>query len=63
MRAADPWMFEVGKAYWYHPDRAARTAVGDAGTGRYESWQLGSRCSAAARVAACIAVGRPSGPR
>jgi phenylalanyl-tRNA synthetase beta chain len=37
------WLFDLGKVYWYHPDtptprdRAADTA----GTGRYESWELG----------------------
>jgi phenylalanyl-tRNA synthetase beta chain len=42
-RRADAWLFEVGKVYWYHPDqptpreRRAETA----GTGRYESWELG----------------------
>ncbi|MDQ2934213.1 MAG: phenylalanine--tRNA ligase subunit beta [Chloroflexota bacterium] len=42
-RRADAWLFEVGKVYWYHPgdptprERRAETA----GTGRYESWELG----------------------
>jgi phenylalanyl-tRNA synthetase beta chain len=42
-RRADAWLFELGKAYWYHPgepsprERRAETA----GTGRYESWELG----------------------
>lgn len=42
-RRPDAWLFEVGKVYWYHPgnttprERAAETA----GTGRYESWELG----------------------
>lgn len=42
-RRADVGLFDVGKVYWYHPDaptprdRAADTA----GTGRYESWELG----------------------
>ncbi|MDQ4035899.1 MAG: phenylalanine--tRNA ligase subunit beta [Chloroflexota bacterium] len=42
-RQADVRLFEVGKVYWYRPDvltprdRRADTA----GTGRYESWELG----------------------
>ncbi|HEY8170735.1 MAG TPA: phenylalanine--tRNA ligase subunit beta [Candidatus Limnocylindria bacterium] len=41
-RQANAWLFDLGKVYRYHPqptprDRAAETA----GTGRYESWELG----------------------
>lgn len=42
-RRPDVWLFELGKVYWYNPgeptpgERAAATA----GTGRYESWELG----------------------
>ena len=42
-RQADVRLFDVGKVYWYHPgtptprERRAETA----GTGRYESWELG----------------------
>ena len=42
-RRADAWLFDVGKVYRHHPtdptprDRASETA----GTGRYESWELG----------------------
>ena len=42
-RRGDAWIFEVGKVYWYHPgeptprERRSETA----GTGRYESWELG----------------------
>ena len=42
-RRADVRLFDVGKVYWYQPeaptprDRHAETA----GTGRYESWELG----------------------
>lgn len=42
-RRPDAWLFDVGKVYWHHPgatsprDRAAESA----GTGRYESWELG----------------------
>jgi len=42
-RLADVRLFDVGKVYWYHPEaptpreRRAETA----GTGRYESWELG----------------------
>ena len=42
-RRADAWVFEVGKVYWHNPgspsprERVAETA----GTGRYESWELG----------------------
>jgi phenylalanyl-tRNA synthetase beta chain len=42
-RRGDAWLFELGKVYWYNPgqptprERRAETA----GTGRYESWELG----------------------
>jgi phenylalanyl-tRNA synthetase beta chain len=42
-RQPDAWLFDLGKVYWYHPeqatprDRRSETA----GTGRYESWELG----------------------
>ena len=42
-RRDDAWLFDVGKVYWYRPDaptprdRASETA----GTGRYESWEIG----------------------
>ena len=42
-RRSDAWLFDLGKVYWYHPDgptprdKRAETA----GTGRYESWELG----------------------
>ena len=42
-RRPDVRLFDVGKVYWYHPgtptprERRAETA----GTGRYESWELG----------------------
>jgi phenylalanyl-tRNA synthetase beta chain len=42
-RRDDAWLFDLGKAYWYRAeastprDRAAETA----GTGRFESWELG----------------------
>ncbi|HEY6609045.1 MAG TPA: phenylalanine--tRNA ligase subunit beta, partial [Candidatus Limnocylindria bacterium] len=42
-RQPNAWLFDLGKVYWYHPtrptprDRSAETA----GTGRYESWELG----------------------
>ena len=42
-RRPDAWLFDIGKVYRYHPteptprDRASETA----GTGRYESWELG----------------------
>ena len=42
-RQADVRLFDLGKVYWYHPstptprDRRAETA----GTGRYESWEVG----------------------
>lgn len=42
-RQPDAWLFELGKVYWYHPDnptpRDRRSTT--AGTGRYESWELG----------------------
>jgi phenylalanyl-tRNA synthetase beta chain len=42
-RLPDAWIFDLGKVYWHHPgeptprDRRSETA----GTGRYESWELG----------------------
>ena len=42
-RRSNAWLFELGKVYWHHPgtptprERRAETA----GTGRYESWELG----------------------
>jgi phenylalanyl-tRNA synthetase beta chain len=42
-RRTDAWLFDLGKVYWYHPDaptpRDRRSET--AGTGRYESWELG----------------------
>lgn len=42
-RQPDAWLFDLGKVYWYHPDRPTprdkRSET--AGTGRYESWELG----------------------
>ena len=41
-RQPDAWLFDLGKVYWYHPDRPTprdkRSET--AGTGRYESWEL-----------------------
>jgi phenylalanyl-tRNA synthetase beta chain len=42
-RRADAWLFDLGKVYWHNPgpatprDKRSETA----GTGRYESWELG----------------------
>ena len=42
-RRGDVWLFDLGKVYWYNPgppsprERRSETA----GTGRYESWELG----------------------
>ncbi|HEX2222313.1 MAG TPA: phenylalanine--tRNA ligase subunit beta, partial [Candidatus Limnocylindria bacterium] len=42
-RRSDAWLFDVGKIYWYNPgkptprERRSETA----GTGRYESWEIG----------------------
>jgi phenylalanyl-tRNA synthetase beta chain len=42
-RRPDAWLFDLGKVYWHHPDgptpRDRRSET--AGTGRYESWELG----------------------
>ena len=38
-RRLDPWVFEVGKIYW--TGASAETGAETAGTGRFESWQLG----------------------
>ena len=52
-RQADVRLFDVGKVYWYQPgtptphDRRAETA----GTGRYESWELGIVLAGNARPA------------
>jgi phenylalanyl-tRNA synthetase beta chain len=37
------WLFELGKVYWYNPgERTPRERRSEtAGTGRYESWELG----------------------
>ena len=42
-RQLDVRLFELGKVYWYHPDRpVGRDRQAEtAGTGRYESWELG----------------------
>lgn len=49
-RQPNAWLFDLGKVYWYNPgpatprDRASQTA----GTGRYESWELGIALAGAA---------------
>ncbi len=42
-RQPDAWLFDLGKVYWYHPDQATPRdkRAETAGTGRYESWELG----------------------
>jgi phenylalanyl-tRNA synthetase beta chain len=43
-RREDAWLFELGKVYWYRSGGAATprdVAAETAGTGRYESWELG----------------------
>jgi phenylalanyl-tRNA synthetase beta chain len=43
-RREDAWLFDLGKIYWYRPGGAAtprERAADTAGTGRYESWELG----------------------
>ncbi len=42
-RRPDAWLFEVGKVYWYNPGEATprERRAETAGTGRYESWELG----------------------
>lgn len=43
-RREDAWLFDLGKIYWYRPGGAATPrdrAADTAGTGRYESWELG----------------------
>jgi phenylalanyl-tRNA synthetase beta chain len=60
-RRPDAWLFDLGKVYWHHPeaptprDRASETA----GTGRYESWELGIGLSG---VAVPPAPGEPARP-
>ena len=61
-RRPDAWLFDLGKVYWHHPeaptprDRASESA----GTGRYESWELGIGLSGAAVPAAPGEVARPA---
>ncbi|HEU5324691.1 MAG TPA: hypothetical protein VFV59_02305, partial [Candidatus Limnocylindria bacterium] len=53
-RRPDAWLFDLGKVYWYHPDAPTprdRTSE-TAGTGRYESWELGIILSGAAAAPA-----------
>ena len=40
MRRADPWLFEIGKAYHFLPGAPARPGWESAGTGRVEAWHL-----------------------
>jgi len=42
-RRPDAWLFDLGKVYWYHPEQATPRdkRAESAGTGRYESWELG----------------------
>jgi phenylalanyl-tRNA synthetase beta chain len=54
-RRPDAWLFELGKVYWYRADaqQTPRDARADtAGTGRYESWELGIALSGFAAPAA-----------
>jgi phenylalanyl-tRNA synthetase beta chain len=61
-RRPDAWLFDLGKVYWHHPeaptprDRASESA----GTGRYESWELGIGLSGVAVPAAPGEVARPA---
>ena len=50
-RRPDAWLFELGKVYWYRPDGQPSprdTRADTAGTGRYESWELGIALSGVA---------------
>jgi phenylalanyl-tRNA synthetase beta chain len=42
-RRTDAWVFEVGRVYWYQPDRPGQRErhADTAGTGRYEAWEVG----------------------
>jgi phenylalanyl-tRNA synthetase beta chain len=42
-RQPDAWLFDLGKVYWHHPDKPTPRdrRSESAGTGRYESWELG----------------------
>jgi phenylalanyl-tRNA synthetase beta chain len=61
-RRSDAWLFDLGKVYWYHPDgttprdKRAETA----GTGRYESWELGIVLAGSAVPATPDAEARPA---
>jgi len=61
-RRSDAWLFDLGKVYWYHPDgptprdKRAETA----GTGRYESWELGIILAGSAVPATPDAEARPA---
>ena len=62
-RRDDTWLFDLGKVYWYRPeaptprDRAAETA----GTGRYESWELGIVLAGPATRGAAGEAAHPAG--
>ncbi len=62
-RRPNAWLFEVGKVYVYHPDgpspRDRRSET--AGTGRYESWELGISLSGVAAPPAAGQASRPAG--
>jgi len=61
-RRSDAWLFDLGKVYWYRAapatprDRRAETA----GTGRYESWELGIALSGPAAPPPPGEVARPA---
>lgn len=61
-RRPDAWLFEVGKVYWYHPDRPTPRdrSADSAGTGRYESWEVGIILSGSAAPASPGAPGIPA---
>jgi phenylalanyl-tRNA synthetase beta chain len=48
-RQPDAWLFDLGKVYWHNPGRPTprEKRSETAGTGRYESWELGIGLSGA----------------
>jgi phenylalanyl-tRNA synthetase beta chain len=61
-RRPDVWLFDLGKVYWRHegPPTPRELAAETAGTGRYESWELGIILAGAAVAAVAGAPARPA---
>jgi phenylalanyl-tRNA synthetase beta chain len=61
-RQPNAWLFDLGKVYWHNPGpptpREKRSET--AGTGRYESWELGIGLAGSAVPASPGAIGMPA---